>query len=225
MNFQQLRSVREAARRNYNLTEVANALFTSQPGVSRQIRELEDELGVIIFERNGKRLTGLTEPGHQSTARDVAVMASHIIKEHPDFYKYYSVKEYRYNNIRQDNRNLLLRRDPSVDGMKTGYTEAAGYCLIASAQRDYPNGKRRLISVVLNTTSMDARANESQKLLNWGYQAFDTLKLFDAGHPVATPAVWKGKPIQQMGKDVYYYAFYCQHCGKKNERKPPEDAK
>jgi D-alanyl-D-alanine carboxypeptidase (penicillin-binding protein 5/6) len=140
-----------------------------------------------------KNVTGLTEPGHKSTARDMATIASRIIQDFPDFYPLYSIKEYKFNNISQPNRNLLLRRDPSVDGMKTGYTEAAGYCLIASAQRDYPNGKRRLISVVLNTTSMDARANESQKLLNWGYQAFDTLKLFDAGHPVATPAVWKGK--------------------------------
>lgn len=140
-----------------------------------------------------KNVTGLTEPGHKSTARDMAVIASRIIRDFPDFYPLYSIKEFKFNNISQPNRNLLLRRDPSVDGMKTGYTEAAGYCLVASAQRDYPNGKRRLLSVVLNTTSMEARANESQKLLNWGYQAFDALKLFDAGQPAATPAVWKGK--------------------------------
>lgn len=140
-----------------------------------------------------KNVTGLTEAGHKSTARDMATIASRIIRDFPDFYPLYSVKEFKFNNISQPNRNLLLRRDPSVDGMKTGYTEAAGYCLVASAQRDYPNGKRRLLSVVLNTTSMEARANESQKLLNWGYQAFDALKLFDAGQPAATPAVWKGK--------------------------------
>jgi D-alanyl-D-alanine carboxypeptidase (penicillin-binding protein 5/6) len=139
-----------------------------------------------------KNVTGLTEPGHQSTARDVAVMASHIIKEHPDFYKYYSIKEYKYNNIRQDNRNLLLRRDPTVDGMKTGHTESAGYCLVASAQRDFPNGKRRLLSVVMNTTSAEARANESQKLLNWGFSAFDAIRLFTEQKPMATVPVWKG---------------------------------
>ena len=143
-----------------------------------------------------KNVTGITEPGHYSTARDLAVIASHIIRDFPDFYSFYSIKEYRFNNITQPNRNLLLRRDPSVDGMKTGYTSAAGYCLISSAQRDFPNGKRRLLSVVLNTTSMEARANESQKLLNWGFQAFDAIKLFDANQPVATPQVWKGKSSQ-----------------------------
>jgi D-alanyl-D-alanine carboxypeptidase (penicillin-binding protein 5/6) len=140
-----------------------------------------------------KNVTGLTEPGHKSSAHDVAVIAAHIIRDFPDFYTYYSVKEYKYNNIAQPNRNLLLRRDPTVDGMKTGYTEAAGYCLVASAQRDFPNGKRRLLSVLLNTTSMEARANESQKLLNWGFAAFDAIRLFDSGKPMATVHVWKGK--------------------------------
>ncbi|HEX6707946.1 MAG TPA: D-alanyl-D-alanine carboxypeptidase family protein [Albitalea sp.] len=139
-----------------------------------------------------KNVTGLTEPGHRSTARDMAVIATHIIQDHPEFYTLYSIKEYKYNNIAQPNRNLLLRRDPTVDGMKTGYTESAGYCLVASAQRDFPNGKRRLLSVVLNTTSMEARANESQKLLNWGFQAFDALRLFDITKPMATVPVWKG---------------------------------
>ena len=140
-----------------------------------------------------KNVTGLTEPGHRSTARDVAVMASHIIKDHPDFYTYYSIKDYKYNNIAQPNRNLLLRRDPTVDGMKTGHTESAGYCLVASAQRDFPNGKRRLLSVVLNTTSAEARASESQKLLNWGFSAFDAIRLFTEQKPMATVPVWKGK--------------------------------
>ena len=155
-----------------------------------------------------KNVTGLTEPGHKSTARDLSVIAAHIIRDYPKEYAYYSMKEYRYNNITQPNRNLLLRRDPSVDGMKTGYTEAAGYCLIASAQRDFPNlgaggtggGPRRLLSVVLNTTSMDARANESQKLLNWGYQAFETVRLFEADKAVTTVPVWKGQTDQaQLG--------------------------
>jgi len=140
-----------------------------------------------------KNVTGLTEAGHKSTARELAVVATHIIRDFPEFYTYYAIKDYKYNNITQPNRNLLLRRDPSVDGMKTGYTEGAGYCLIASAQRDFPNGKRRLLSVVLNTTSMAARADESQKLLNWGYQSFDAIRLFDDGKPMATVPVWKGK--------------------------------
>jgi D-alanyl-D-alanine carboxypeptidase (penicillin-binding protein 5/6) len=140
-----------------------------------------------------KNVTGLTEPGHRSTAREIAVIAGHIIRDFPDFYTYYSIKDYKYNNIAQPNRNLLLRRDPTVDGMKTGFTEAAGYCLVASAQRDFPNGKRRLLSVLLNTTSMEARASESQKLLNWGFQAFDSIRLFDSGKPMTTVHVWKGK--------------------------------
>src|SRR5450631_4443723 len=148
-----------------------------------------------------KNVTGLTESGHRSTARDLAVIATHIIRDFPDFFTYYSIKDYKYNNIAQPNRNLLLRRDPTVDGMKTGYTEAAGYCLLATAQREFPNlgasgagpGKRRILTVVLNTTSMEARANESQKLLNWGFQAFDTMRLFDDAKPIVMPEVWKGK--------------------------------
>jgi D-alanyl-D-alanine carboxypeptidase (penicillin-binding protein 5/6) len=139
-----------------------------------------------------KNVTGLTEAGHVSTARDLALIATRIIRDFPEFYPYYSMKEYKYNNINQPNRNLLLRRDPAVDGMKTGYTEAAGYCLIASAQRDFPNGKRRLLSVVLNTASMEARASESQKLLNWGYQAFDAISLLETDKPITTVEVWKG---------------------------------
>jgi len=148
-----------------------------------------------------KNVTGLTEPGHKSTARDLATTAARIIRDFPEYFPYYSIKEYKYNNIAQPNRNLLLRRDPTVDGMKTGYTEAAGYCLLATAQREFPNlgpggngaGKRRLLAVVLNTTSMEARANEAQKLLNWGYQAFDTMRLFDDGKPIVSPPIWKGQ--------------------------------
>ena len=147
-----------------------------------------------------KNVTGLTEPGHRSTARDLAAVATHIVRDFPEYFPYYSLKEYTYNNIAQPNRNLLLRRDPTVDGMKTGYTESAGYCLLATAQREFPNlgpsggaGKRRIMTVVLNTTSMEARANESQKLLNWGFLAFDTMRLFEDGKVIVTPQVWKGK--------------------------------
>jgi D-alanyl-D-alanine carboxypeptidase (penicillin-binding protein 5/6) len=147
-----------------------------------------------------KNVTGLTETGHRSTARDMAAVATHIIRDFPEYFPYYSIKEYKYNNIVQPNRNLLLRRDPTVDGMKTGFTDAAGYCLLATAQREFPNlgpaggaGKRRILTVVLNTTSMEARASESQKLLNWGFQAFDTVRLFDDGKPIVTAMVWKGK--------------------------------
>ncbi|MEO7853371.1 MAG: D-alanyl-D-alanine carboxypeptidase family protein [Rubrivivax sp.] len=139
-----------------------------------------------------RNVTGLTEPGHHASARDVATMAAKIINDFPEFYTYYSMREYTYNRIKQGNRNLLLGRDPTVDGMKTGYTDAAGYCLVASAVRDLPGGKRRLLSVVMGTASAGARANESQKLLNWGFAAWDSVRLFEAGKPIATVPVWKG---------------------------------
>ncbi|MET0520203.1 MAG: D-alanyl-D-alanine carboxypeptidase family protein [Burkholderiaceae bacterium] len=139
-----------------------------------------------------KNPTGLTEPGHKSSARDIAIVASHIITDFPEYYPYYSQRDYTFNKIRQGNRNTLLGRDPSVDGMKTGFTDAAGYCLVASAQREFPNGRRRLLSVVMGTASKEARASESQKLLNWGYAAFDALRLFDQGQAITTVPVWKG---------------------------------
>ena len=115
----------------------------------------------------------------------------------PEYVHYYTIKKYRYPGTpatNDTNRNTLLFRDPTVDGLKTGHTNAAGYCLVATAKRDFPNlPGRRLLSVVLGATSETARANESQKLLNWGYTAYEGVKLFDAGKPVATPKVWKGK--------------------------------
>ncbi|MBL8328243.1 MAG: D-alanyl-D-alanine carboxypeptidase [Rubrivivax sp.] len=143
-----------------------------------------------------KNVTGLSEPGHQASARDVATIAARIILEHPSFYAYYAMRQYTFNNIKQDNRNLLLGRDPTVDGMKTGFTDAAGYCLVASAVRELPNGKRRLLTVVLGTASREARAAESQKLLNWGYQAWDAVKLFEGNKPVVSVPVWKGKAAE-----------------------------
>ncbi|MDE2396678.1 MAG: D-alanyl-D-alanine carboxypeptidase [Burkholderiales bacterium] len=139
-----------------------------------------------------KNPEGLTEPGHKISARDVAIIAEHTIEDHPEFYSYYAIRNYTYNHIKQDNRNMLLGRDPTVDGLKTGYTAAAGYCQVTSAVRDMPNGKRRLLSVVLGTASREARFSESQKLLNWGWTAWDAIHLFDAGKAVATVPVWKG---------------------------------
>ena len=152
-------------------------------------------------------VTGMTQSGHRASARDIATIASRIVRDFPQEYaRYYGLKEYTYNKIRQDNRNLLLRRDPAVDGMKTGFTDAAGYCLVASAAREYPNlgagNKRRLLSVVLGTASREARAGESQKLLNWGFTAFDPVRLFEAGKPIVTPEVWKGvQPTVRLGAE------------------------
>jgi D-alanyl-D-alanine carboxypeptidase (penicillin-binding protein 5/6) len=137
---------------------------------------------------------GLTAPGHVSTARELSLIATRLITDFPNSLPYYSMKEFTYNGIKQPNRNLLLFRDPTVDGLKTGYTDAAGYCLIATAHRPVAGaGERRLLSVVVGTASPEARANESQKLLNWGFSSFDVVKLFDANQPVTTAQVWKGQ--------------------------------
>ena len=144
-----------------------------------------------------KNPEGLTEPGHTTTARDLSILASRLMHDFPQYVGYYALKKYRYEGTpaaNDSNRNLLLFRDPTVDGLKTGHTDAAGYCLVATAKRDFPNvGSRRLMTIVLGTANENARANESQKLLNWGYTAFEAVKLFDAGQPVVTPAVWKGQ--------------------------------
>jgi D-alanyl-D-alanine carboxypeptidase (penicillin-binding protein 5/6) len=132
--------------------------------------------------------TGLPHPQHYTTAYDLSLLAAAIVRDFPEYYRYYSMKEYRYNNITQSNRNRLLWIDPTVDGMKTGYTENAGYCLITSARR----GARRLISVVLGTSSESARATESQKLLNYGFQFYDTARLYEKDQAVSTVKVWKG---------------------------------
>ncbi|MEZ0307220.1 MAG: D-alanyl-D-alanine carboxypeptidase family protein [Ramlibacter sp.] len=139
---------------------------------------------------------GLTEAGHTTTARDLGVLSTRLMQDFPQYLHYYGIKKYRYEGTptaNDTNRNMLLFRDPTVDGLKTGHTEAAGYCLIATAKRDFPNvGSRRLLAIVLGASSENARANEAQKLLNWGYTAFEAIKLFDANQPVATPQVWKG---------------------------------
>jgi D-alanyl-D-alanine carboxypeptidase (penicillin-binding protein 5/6) len=133
--------------------------------------------------------SGLPDPQHYSTARDLYLLASALIRDFPEQYaQYYSLKEYRYNGITQMNRNRLLWLDKTVDGMKTGFTEAAGYCLVASSKRN----DRRLLSVLLGSTSESTRAQESQKLLNWGFQFFDAVKLYAGGAPVKEVEVWKG---------------------------------
>ena len=139
---------------------------------------------------------GLTAPGHVTTARDLSILATRLMHDFPEFVGYYAIKKYRYPGTpaaNDTNRNLLLLRDPSVDGLKTGHTDAAGYCLVATARRDLPHiGTRRLLSIVLGAANENARAGESQKLLNWGYTAYEVVKLFDANHAVVTPEVWKG---------------------------------
>lgn len=148
---------------------------------------------------------GLTEAGHTTTARDLSILATRLMRDFPDYVHYYAIKKYRYPGTpaaNDTNRNVLLFRDPTVDGLKTGHTAAAGYCLVATAKRDVPAvGQRRLLTIVLGAASENARANESQKLLNWGYTAYEAVKLFDANQPVVTPAVWKGKAnVVKLGR-------------------------
>jgi D-alanyl-D-alanine carboxypeptidase (penicillin-binding protein 5/6) len=141
--------------------------------------------------------SGLPDPQHYATARDLYLLASALIRDFPGEYaQYYSQREYRYNGITQVNRNRLLWLDSTVDGMKTGFTEAAGYCLVASSKR----GPRRLLSVLLGSTSETTRAQESQKLLNWGFQFFDAVRLYAGGAAVKEIEVWKGaKPALKAG--------------------------
>ncbi len=157
-----------------------------------------EETFVELMNREAKRLgmtnthfmnaTGLPHAQHYSTARDLAILAAAVMRDFPEFYPLYSMKEYTYNRITQPNRNRLLWQDPYVDGMKTGHTESAGFCLISSAKR----GDMRLISVVTGTNSDNARTAESQKLLNYGFQFYETYRLYQKGQTVATLPVYKG---------------------------------
>ena len=150
-----------------------------------------------------KNPEGLTEPGHTTTARDLSILSVRLMNDFPEYMSTSAIKKYRYPGTpaaNDTNRNTLLFRDPTVDGLKTGHTNAAGYCIIATAKRDFPNlgaagapGSRRLLAIVLGALSENVRASESQKLLNWGYTAYEAVKLFDAGQPVVSPSVWKGK--------------------------------
>jgi D-alanyl-D-alanine carboxypeptidase (penicillin-binding protein 5/6) len=166
--------------------------------VERFVQMMNDQAKVLGMKNSSYRNPdGVTESGHTTTARDLGVLATRLMRDFPEFVPYYAIKKYRYEGspaANDSNRNLLLFRDATVDGLKAGHTKNAGYCLVATAKRDFPNvGARRLLSVVLGADSENARANESQKLLNWGYSAFDAVKLFEAGQPVLSPSVWQGK--------------------------------
>ena len=142
--------------------------------------------------------TGWPAPEHYTTARDLAILAKAIIFQHPEHYKFYSEKEFTYNEIRQPNRNKLLWRDPTVDGMKTGHTEEAGYCLVASAERD----GMRLISVVMGTNGENTRATESMKLLTYGFRFYETVRSYEAKNELVASDIWLGQQDQiKLGVD------------------------
>ncbi len=175
------------------------ALAEGVGGTVERFVQLMNEQAKALGMKNTsyKNPEGLTEPGHTTTARDLSILATRLLRDFPEYTHYYAIKKYRYAGTptaNDTNRNMLLFRDPTVDGLKTGHTAAAGYCLIATAKRDFPNlGPRRVLAVVLGASSETARANEAQKLLNWGYTAYEGIKLFDANQAVVTPPVWKGR--------------------------------
>jgi D-alanyl-D-alanine carboxypeptidase (penicillin-binding protein 5/6) len=165
---------------------LAEAIGGSEEVFAQMMNREAKRLGMV--NTNFVNATGLTSPQLYSTAQDLSQLVVALIRDFPEHYALYSQKEFRYNNISQANRNRLLWLDPSVDGVKTGFTDNAGYCLITSARR----GDRRLVSVVLGTASESARATESQKLLNWGFQFYDSVRLYARNQSVTQLRVWKG---------------------------------
>ena len=180
---------------------LAEAIAGSEEAFAQMMNQEAARLGM----KNTRYVnsTGLPHPEHYSTTRDLALLAAAMIRDFPEFYPLYSQKEYKYNNITQTNRNRLLWLDPNVDGVKTGHTEAAGYCLITSARR----GERRLISVVVGSASDNARTLESQRLLNYGFQFYDTVRLYQRAQEVTTIQLWKGSQNvlkAGFGHDLYF---------------------
>lgn len=165
---------------------LAEHIAGSEDTFAQMMNQYAQQLG--MFDTNYQNATGLPGNEHYTTAKDIAILSAAVIRDFPDHYAWYAEKEYTYNNITQHNRNKLLWRDKSVDGLKTGHTEEAGYCLAASAERS----GMRLVSVVLGTRSENARAQETQKLLNYGFRFFETHKLYQAGQQISDSKVWKG---------------------------------
>ncbi|WP_316976507.1 D-alanyl-D-alanine carboxypeptidase family protein [Shumkonia mesophila] len=178
---------------------VAEGLASSEETFAQAMTDRAHKLGLI--HSTFRNATGLPDPEHMTTARDLALLAIETIQEFPEYYRYYAEKQFTYNGIRQGNRNPLLYRDTGVDGLKTGHTEASGYGLTASAKR----GDRRLVLVVNGLPSMKVRSHESERLLEWGFREFENYKLYAAGDTVADADVWLGQersvPLR-IGKDL-----------------------
>ena len=166
---------------------LAEAIAGSEDNFAQMMNREAQRLG--MKNSSFRNAAGMPDPQHYTTASDLAKLTSALIRDFPaEYAKYYSIKEFRYNKITQPNRNRLLWLDPTVDGVKTGHTDAAGYCLISSAKR----GPRRLLSIVLGTASDAVRAQESLKLLNYGFQFYDAVQLYAKNQPVSSLKVWKG---------------------------------
>ena len=166
---------------------LAEHIAGSEAAFADLMNHFSTQMGMT--DTNFVNATGLPHDDHYTTATDVAKLSAALIRDFPDYYRWYSEKEYTYNNIRQHNRNTLLWRDPAVDGLKTGHTEAAGYCLASSAKKD----GMRLIAVVLGSNSEQTRTSESQALLNYGFRFFETFQLYEGGSELARPRVWKAE--------------------------------
>lgn len=179
---------------NDSALALAEAIGGSEEGFVAMMNREAQRLG--MKNTNYTNTDGIPDPNHYTTALDLATLTTRLIKDYPEYYSMYSQKEFTYNKIKQPNRNRLLYIDPTVDGVKTGHTKSAGYCLISSAKRplsNVPDGSRRLISIIIGTTSEQIRTQESLKVLNYGFQFFDTLRLYDKGQVLATPDIYKGK--------------------------------
>lgn len=179
---------------------LAEHVAGSEEVFTTMMNEHAQRLGML--NSNFRNATGLPDEDHYTTARDIAILARALIDEFPEYYAWHSVREFTWNGITQHNRNTLLARDPSVDGIKTGHTSSAGFCLLSSAQR----GDMRLIAAVFGTASERIRADESQALFNWGFRFFETHRLYAAGQEVARPELWRGLANEValgVGADVW----------------------
>lgn len=165
---------------------LAEAIAGSEENFAQMMNQEAQRLG--LKNTRFSNATGLPDPQHYSTARDMAVLTAAMIRDYPQYYAVFAEKEFSYNRIKQPNRNRLLWIDPTVDGVKTGHTEAAGYCLVASSKR----GPRRLISALMGAASENVRVEESLKLLNFGFQFYDTVVLYAARQAISQFRVWKG---------------------------------
>ncbi|MEO7105349.1 MAG: D-alanyl-D-alanine carboxypeptidase family protein [Rhodoferax sp.] len=196
------------------------ALAEAVGGTAEHFVQMMNDQARVLGMKNTtyKNPEGLTEAGHITTARDLSILAARLLADFPEYVGYYAIKKYHYPGTpaaNDTNHNLLLFRDPTVDGLKTGFTDASGYCMVATARREFTNlanpnapagtpattGSRRLLSIVLGTANENARANESQKLLNWGFTAYEAVKLFEAEQTVVSANIWKGaQAVVKLGR-------------------------
>lgn len=192
---------------------LAEAVAGSEDAFAALMNEEAAKLGLTAT--HFKNSTGLPDPEHLTSVRDLGVLSAALVARFPQYLHYYSQKEYTYNNIKQPNRNRLLWLDNTVDGLKTGHTQSAGYCLVSTALRD----GRRVVSVVVGTANDAARTENSLKLLNWSFQNFETVKLYDASNPAVTARVWEGE-VENVGLGTEGALWLTVPRGKSSEIKP-----